>query len=137
MQPPRSFWSLASDNTSAWLLELESKSGPPPQGSRKVLQLGWPQEASGRRGLHLGLERRIWIIERKREVFLVSGAVCEWRSGEENLLSIFKGSGSSCQSGEMPGGQVPTVRPVPPLSVWLVGPQVPLPSSFYLPGGAK
>lgn len=74
MQPPESFCSLGSDNTPAWLLELESKWGPPPQGSKGYSWAGHRRLPEGR-GLHLGLERRIWIIEKKREVFPVSGAV--------------------------------------------------------------
>lgn len=74
MQPPECFYSLASDNPPAWLLALERKQGPPPQRSKGYGWAGHRRLPEGR-GLHLGLERRIWITERKREAFPVSGAV--------------------------------------------------------------
>lgn len=127
MQPPGCFCSLASDNPPAWLLELERKQGPPPQRSKGYGWAGHRRLPEGR-GLHLGLERGIWIIERKREAFPVSGAVEIWRGkstqhiqGQWEHLSKRRDAW---------GAGVPKVKPVAPLSqVWLVGPPVPLPSS--------
>ena len=66
--------SSCSRQPPAWPLELASKWVSSPQRSKGYGWAGYRRFPEGR-GLHLGLERGIWIVERKGEVLQVAGAV--------------------------------------------------------------